>query len=383
MNRYGFGIESFYFFFLVFFVIYLVIIKCTIPTNNRITRKKNVILSFIPLFLLGALRGQTVGGDLKNYVPEFEALAHEYDLKSFIMEATHEPGYLLYTRLLGFLSDDPRIFIIGTSILSLIGPCYIIYKLSNRPQLSILIYYIMGFYTNTFNNVRQSLAISLVLISFCMLKDGNFRKFCLGVLIATSFHYSALLAMILYPFMQKEYTFKRLLFISSSGLAIVGGFGFLLFQYIAQFILLKYDPEALLENSEGGGYGMFSLYFILFIFTAFVYFRYRKQCQNLRNFDTLFFLNLIMIAMVIQMSATFFHSMLRMTYYFFIPYMIIGFPYILSHSKGLIKACSRALLIFLLVFFFNNAYKRSNDSDISNSNSQATIPYVFLDTTIF
>lgn len=383
MNRYGFGIESFYFFFLLFYAVYLVVIKASVPINSKMNRRKNILLSFIPLFLLGALRGQTVGGDLKNYIPEFEALAHEYDLKSFIMEASHEPGYLIYTRLLGVISDDPRMFILGTSFLSLIGPCYLIYKLSNSPQLSILIYYIMGFYTNTFNNVRQSLAISIVFISFCLLKNGNFRKFCVGILIASSFHYSALLTLILYPLMQKDYSLKKLLILSSSGMAIVGGLGFFVFQYIALYVLLKYDPEALLENSEGGGYGMLLLYFIMFVFSTYVYFRKTYSSQSSQNFEKLFFINLIMLAMIIQMSATFFHSMVRMTYYFFIPYMIIGIPYIMTHSKGMLKFSCKALLIFLLIFFFNNAYKQSNDSDISRSNSQATIPYVFLDTEIF
>ncbi len=382
MNSYGFGIESFYFVFLLFYTLYLAFANNALK-QHQITKRRFIVIAFIPLFILGGFRGETVGGDLKNYLSEFEYLVHITDFKTFILEATHEPGYLLYIKLLSLLSDDSRMFLVGTSLLSLIGPFYIIYKNSRQPMLSILIYYITGFYTNTFNNVRQSLAISIVFIAFCFLERKNFRKYFIMVLFASTFHYSAIAALLVYPIVRKELNFKRLFILSVSGLTLMGSLGYFVFSKLSALFLLKYDAETMLMNSEGQGYGMFMLYTILFVFTSYVYLRKVRHNDNTSNTMYTLVLTFIMLSMIIQLSAPFFHSMVRMTYYFFIPYMIIGLPYMLNETRGICKIAVRFLLIFLLVFFFRNAYKESSDSDIYKSNSQATIPYVFIDKVLF
>lgn len=382
MNSYGFGIESFYFVFLLFYTLYLAFANHALK-QHQITKKEFIVIAFIPLFILGGFRGETVGGDLINYLPEFKSLAHIRDFKNLFDEAIHEPGYLVYIKILSFLSDDSRMFLLGTSLLSLIGPFYIIYKYSRQPMLSVLIYYISGFYTNTFNNVRQSLAISIVLIAFCFLERKNLRKYIMLVLLASTFHYSAIAALLVYPIMRKELNLKRLFIISSSGLVLMGSLGYYIFSKLTFLFLAKYDAETVRMDSEGQGYGMFILYTILFIFTSYVYLRKVKRNVNTNYAMYTLVLTFIMLSMIIQLSAPFFHSMVRMTYYFFIPYMIIGLPYMISETRGIYKIAVRFLLIFLLVFFFRNAYTESSDSDIYKSNSQATIPYVFLDKVIF
>lgn len=99
-------------------------------------QKNKIVLLGLPLVFLSSLRGDTVGGDLENYLPNFDAYYYINNLKDLLGYNSHEPGYVLFTKLISLLYPSHRFYLIVTSICTLIGPFYLIYKYSKMPGLS-------------------------------------------------------------------------------------------------------------------------------------------------------------------------------------------------------------------------------------------------------
>lgn len=371
-----FGFQSIYFFFFLFLIFFVLFLQANIKD-----KKKYCILCFSLLFLFAGLRGETVGGDLKRYLPEFNNVAHVSFARLF-QYGYHEPGYVLYIKLLSLISDNNRAFLIGTSLAAMVGPCVLFYKYSKKPAISILLYYAMGYYTNTFNNVRQSIAMSVAFFIMPYLVERKWWKYVIGCILATCFHYSAIILLVSYPLTYKELNFKRLLFFFLSGIASVYLFTLSAFQYVATFFLTKYDPEELIEERGGTGYSLLLFYLVLLIlFTVFYLSKYKSLGGRQRRLLSLF-LMFQLLTTIIQMCAPVFSSMMRMAFYFFIPIVTIGVPYIHSLIRGDLNRKIFYIGVFVYAILYMNFVTYAFNKE-SGSNSQGVIPYVFLNTTIF
>lgn len=373
-----FGLQSFYAFFFLFLVIIVLIFGRNLKNGKE--RRKFVYLCFFLLFFLAGMRGITVGGDLRNYLPEFHGIS-KASLKEIFLYGYHEPGYVLFVKSISIFSSDDRAFLLCTSFASLIGPFYLIYKYSKSPTMSVLLYFALGYYTNTFNNVRQSIAISIVFCSIPFLIDRKLAKYTIGIVFATCFHYSALIMLILYPITNKSLDFKKLLLYAVSSLSIVYFFGFVILKAVVLEFLTKYDPENFEEDAEGTGWGLFAFYLIVLAFMSVFYLtKSQKMTPDNKRMMSIFVLFQIG-ASSIQLSAPIFHSMVRMAYFFYIPVIILAIPFIYSE----IRSKSDKLVYYISVFsialyFMSRVYSYS---PMKMSNSQCVIPYVFIDTVIF
>lgn len=376
MNGNYFGIDSFYFYFFIFMTIYVIICKELFSKN----RKLFVFSCFLLLYLMAAMRGVTVGGDLKRYLPEFHWLANS-SLKDMWEYGHHEPGYMLYVMSLGLISDSDRCFLIGTSLAALIGPFFMFYKHSKQPAISLLLYYSMGAYTNTFNNVRQSIAISIIFCSLTFLLNRDLKKYVVGILIASTFHYSAAIMLVVYPLCKKALNVEKIVLYAGVGLSIVLLMGYSLMQFVVMEFLTKYDPESFSEEGDGAGYGLFILYALIFITISLFYLFKKKELSEKQQQILSLFIIFQMFAMIIQLSAPIFHSMVRMTQYFFIPVVTLAIPYIHYVLKDNLYKFIYYVIIFIFAVY--NMIRVYSCAPNYQTNSQGVIPYVFIETTIF
>lgn len=377
-----YGYNSFYTHFLIFYLIYGVIITLLFNSsqrNRRVLTKKSLLkilfLAF-PLYLLGVLRGDTVGGDLIHYLSYFDEMCRINDISSIWDISSHEPGYRIYTYLISCISHSHRAFFIGTFTLSFIGPVYMIYKYSKMPFFSFILYYALGFYTNTFNNVRQSIAISICFISLGFLLNRNFRKFFLTVITATMFHYSAVFFLILYPLVYRQITLRKVLYILGGGAVIYIISSVIVVSFLLNVLSFRYNAEATLMASEGAGWGMFTLYVLILFVELILYFSIKNNPKKKESLS--FFIYMQLMAVLFQMYAPLFASMARLTYYFYIP-IIIVIPYLAYCFKS-IRSIIISTGIALSILFIGMVYSKS---EATGSNMQVVIPYVFIDKIIY
>ena len=377
-----FGYNSFYSHFLIFYLIYgimiLVLFSPKRDENGSFTRGNlpKVLFLALPLYLLGVLRGDTVGGDLEYYLPYFDEMCRATNVSQIWSVSSQEPGYQLYTYLISRISPTHRAFFIGTFTLSFIGPVALIYRYSKMPFLSFVLYFAMGFYTNTFNNVRQSIAISICFLSLSFLFNRNLRKFLFSVLLAATFHYSAIFFTLLYPLVNKRITFKRIFFMLGGGSVLYVFSSMAVMSFLLNILSFKYDSEATLLSSDGSGWGMFTLYLLILIGELFLYSRFKNN--DIKKDTLSFFIYLQVLAVLFQMYAPLFASMVRLTYYFFVP-IIVVIPYLAYYFKSL-RSIILSAGIALGILFLGMVYSKSDET---GSNSQAVIPYVLVDKTIY
>lgn len=160
-------------------------------------------LSFLPLFIVSALR-YDVGQDyFFTYVPIFDSVANTGSYENV------EKGYILLNKfVLLFTKDYSGIFILT----SLIG-CYFIFKAifqqSKIPAMSIFIYVTSTFYFISMNLVRQSITISIFFYSIKFIKEKKLKSYLITILIASTIHLTALIFIPIYFIANKKISFKK------------------------------------------------------------------------------------------------------------------------------------------------------------------------------
>lgn len=363
-----YGFQSFYFFFFLLYFSYVFILISFFKRQRK--SWAYFIIVFFPLFILSALRSENVGGDLRNYLPGFYDICKANSF-SEMMESGWEPGYTILNKLIGFISTDSSALLFFTSLFSLIGPCYLIYKYSNNVFLSIIMFCMMGYYTNTFNIVRQSIAVSCFFVSWPYLLSRS-KKYYLFALAATTMHYSALVLFLIPPLFKREINIKRVFLIFCTTITAYVLLGSSILNSLILMFFSKHDPDKVLEEMSGTGWNLLILYFVIFVFFYTIYILKEKNVSpGLNNFLKLFII-LQMLAVIFQLFATMYSTVMRIGLYFYIP-IIISFPYFYSLVKTpLIKIFLFFLVIFLCVFFFYSTY--SYDEGVG-SNGQGVIPY--------
>ncbi|MDE6019916.1 MAG: EpsG family protein, partial [Ruminococcus sp.] len=153
-------------------------------------------MSYIQFVILCSFRDFSVGQDTENYRVAYENI-NKIGLKSFFLFGW-EPGFVLINLLFAKLGFSFRILLSSIGIFSYYSVFRFINKYSPYPWLSILIYIGFGnFYVSLFV-LRQTLAIAVLLYGFKYIINRQFYQFCLIVILATSFHLTAILFLITY-----------------------------------------------------------------------------------------------------------------------------------------------------------------------------------------
>lgn len=112
-----------------------------------------------------------------------------------------EPGYVLLNYLVSRFTSSPHVFylILGlmTNGIAYAAVCQF------RRQASVVlswVTYLLMFYATTLNALRQSPAILLVLLMFAFACQRRYRAAVISLLLAVSFHYSAIVGVVLFVF---------------------------------------------------------------------------------------------------------------------------------------------------------------------------------------
>ena len=159
-----------------------------------------LIITFLAIFLLYALRASSVGRDLPGYKDMYLITKHvawdNYDYVYF------ESGYILLMKICTYLGMSFQMFLAVVSAIILI-PIYIYFKKYSKNQfLSVLIYIGYLYFEFNMTGIRQAIATSVVLIGFMLyLRGGKFARLVLigFILLASTFHKGAFVCLLFIP----------------------------------------------------------------------------------------------------------------------------------------------------------------------------------------
>lgn len=178
---------------MIYYYIYVIISLFCIVMENYIKTEKQkkgiLLLAILPVFVLIAFKASSVGSDTPVYITMFE----KHTSSSFVKgdEGRIEYGYVIFQRLLYYISHDPQIIFIATGLVVSLA-CYKFF-LNNARNSCLALYFFMslGFLGFSLSGIRQTLAISIILLSFQYIKEKKLYKFLLMVGLAMLFHKSA------------------------------------------------------------------------------------------------------------------------------------------------------------------------------------------------
>lgn len=265
------GKKMIYYLLLIGMICLFRLISLKFKTKNSL--KWFYFATTILVILFQGFRSFTVGTDLKTYIPAYSQIGSDF---SNINYFNFEIGYVILNKILNLFGTSERVFLIVVAAIIQVPIFLTLYKYSESPLLSVLIYFSFGNFIMTFSGLRQSIAMSICFLSYFLIKNKKFLKFLFLIVFASLFHKSALFFLVVYPAyytkMKKEYL----------PFVIIGLI--LLYAFKNQIILflseLYYGEVYKISNNDS--YTMFLIYLILF-FVSFFNKKPNEDYNGLRN----------------------------------------------------------------------------------------------------
>ncbi|QWU15125.1 EpsG family protein [Paenibacillus sophorae] len=235
-----------------------------IKTGKKNAKKIFVLLSFTQLFIISAFRGVNIGVDTKTYISYF------YNIRFIdftnLKNIPLEKGYVLLNYFLHFFSHSGMILLIVVSFITIGLIMAFIYKHSQIIWLSVYLFITLMYFYSSMNIMRQYLAISILLFGITYVRKQKFIPFLVTVILASLFHFTSIVFIIVYLFPRIKFNYKNIIF------TFVLGIGIFFFLEPILFFLIKTFPQysgyiSYFESNKIGSILNFLMIFIVFMFS--------------------------------------------------------------------------------------------------------------------
>ncbi|CAM4223532.1 capsular biosynthesis protein [Bacillus luti] len=178
-------------FILAFFARYF-----AIPVTSEI-----VMLKPNRLLILMAATSLVLVSGFRNNIGDTYFYMHAYKVTDFSWENVQDSkniGFSILQMILKMYTNDPQVLIFITALITNILIVAVLYKYSRMIELSLYVYIASGMYLVSMNGVRQYLTAAIIFAATKYILDGNWKKYFLIVLFASTFHQSALVLIPIY-----------------------------------------------------------------------------------------------------------------------------------------------------------------------------------------
>ena len=149
-----------------------------------------ITISILQLILLQALKDINIGSDMGFYwqyvKDQLYVSFQNLDFSRF------EIGYKVLTKLITMVTLNKQIYLFIISCIATTSIGVVAYKYSKMPFLTILLYLSFGFYNFNFSGLRQAMAFGVVMFSYKYIQEKKLLKYIITMLLAMSFHTSAM-----------------------------------------------------------------------------------------------------------------------------------------------------------------------------------------------
>lgn len=325
----------------------------THANRNNFRKKQFVFVVFGIMTLISALRASTIGIDLDlHYAKNYELISsvNWNDIPIFATLKQYELGYCYFTKLLTYISTDVQFYIIITSIIIYGVHGYFFYKKSEDVILSSSLFMFLCLFYMYMNIIRQAVAVSILLLAYLIFSESkkkvhNYVVFVLLVMLASAFHSSAILCLVYLLFDKLKFTkIHMLLGIVVTALIYVG------YSSVYKFVLSilggndKYSSYLDSEKYGVGHMNSQSIYYVIITLGAFLLGYYilvwkdktshklfAKQQYKVKSNES-FMLYMSFIAFACRLLIFKMSIITRFTFYF-IPFVLILYPYAISKFK--------------------------------------------------
>ena len=323
------------------FIIYIILLLIMKEIMGK-DKKKYCICASLGLFFISACRAETVGVDMDNYISTYLSLKYiPYEKILFGFEK--DQIFYCFSKLIADISNsNTYIYLSIIAAIFALSTGYFIYKNSANPSISFFLLLPLEIFYFSMTGLRQAVAISFIFIGYSELFKGKFIKFIGIVLLASLFHRSALVCLlILVPYiLAKE---KR---IRLYKILIVVAIGLLARNQIINFGMKVFGTEGYEINAGGG---MTTLIMYSFIFILVIFLDYGEL--SIRNNPKSYYVEIycLLFTVITQSYVPYLTEFFRIRIYFLLPTVVL-LPYVMENLK--LKTSRNVLKVGLCSAFF-------------------------------
>lgn len=323
--------------------------------DKKIQNRFILIVYSLFVVLVAGTRSLDTGVDTISYYRFYEVAQNSNDNSMII--SYFEPLF----SAIGILSVRLGLHFVGfnllISALTMIFFSLAIDKTSDNVTMSIFLYTSFSLFQQMMNQVRQGLAMMIILYAVTFLKEDKIRKFIFWVFIAGLIHTSCFIVLLL-VFIYKIEINARIIRIY----AITGVFG-MIFSRIIFSIIIRYTSYGHLLTETWRDYSAFDkgtvINTIFRFFLLVIILIYYKEMIEINKQINVYY-HMAMICMVLQLVAVMNNAIARITTYFFISNLII-IPNVFEESKRLKNSWQityPTMIGFFLVYYFVYSYMK-------------------------
>ena len=340
-----------------FVVLTLVMLLLYMGGNNSFNKpnKLSYYLTAIVLTIFATIRSSDVGTDSNNYVGIFNQFKDSTE-SIFSITTSIEIGYLILQEIAINISNNYWSLFFAVALVCVFTTYYTINKLSDNVKVSVFIYFSLASYLFFFNGARQAIAASICGLAIYFLINKKRVGYFIIILLAYSFHSTALLMLPFYYILRLPFKTRNLI------LYFLGSFIAL---YYLTSILSLFDESTFERYSvyetrgATGGYLITLFFFIMSL--IFIFFRKKIEKSKLRKYDL--YLNMCIFSSVIYLVVSLTGrdvNFLRLSLYFSMGYILI-WPIIFASVPIFKQRITRLIFVIIhLAFCFFYIFKFSN-----------------------
>lgn len=358
----------------------LILLWAAIFCFHKPSKKKNlifIIISFTQLLIVSILRYQ-IGYDYNMYAVGFRFM--QEDGFAIMSYKDWETGFVFISKLLGLIFPNFLYYIGFFAVVTLVSAAVFIYKNSEVPWISTVLYVNVFLFFMTMNFIRQAVALSLVMLAWHFIKRNKFWPFLIIILIASLFHQTVLIMIPLYFMVKMKVGLKELIvyaylllwfYISSTGFINI----------ITSFFHEEYSGSVFITK------GISLVYAILpVVITIIAFFLSKASSLNLTT-ENKYLINFTLITSLFSITSSR-HSIIERLSFYTLIFMVLlvpvmyksirqnGFSFEITASKTIAVKTEKqkkiasvvVLLVILTVSYLSFYYGLSE-------NAHGVVPY--------
>ena len=324
-------------------------------SRGSLLRRSCLFLIALILMIPAILRQET-GNDYLRYVEFFH-------LASIDAYVPTEAGFnWLAKAVYGLCGYENYLLLFAIyAVMTILAMLAVIRQQAENFCFSFFLFMMFGYYFQSFNTMRYYFALSLSLLAMTCLLRRQYAGFVGLVLLASLFHKTALITLLLYPVAVRRWKKREL------AAGVVPGLAVLLFHEKAMELLLSLYPswEGTVDLAAGTSISWVNIAKCLAVLLLAYYVKADEDPDTFRGRQLVMYRNSAYIGLLLYVFGWFIPEVSRICYYltftqiFYLPMLLSGLPETEQgrRQKKLLTILVIAAALVFFALFLRTAYR--------------------------
>lgn len=324
-------------------------------SRGSLLRRSCLFLIALILMVPAILRQET-GNDYLRYVEFFH-------LASIDAYVPTEAGFnWLAKAVYGLCGYENYLLLFAIyAVMTILAMLTVIRQQAENFCFSFFLFMMFGYYFQSFNTMRYYFALSLSLLAMTCLLRRQYAGFVILVLLASLFHKTALITLLLYPVAARRWKKREL------AAAVVPGLAVLLLHEEAMELLLSLYPswEGTVDLAAGTSISWVNIAKCLAVLLLAYYVKADEDPDTFRGRQLVMYWNSAYIGLLLYVFGWFIPEVSRICYYltftqiFYLPMLLSGLPETEQgrRQKKLLTILVIAAALVFFALFLRTAYR--------------------------